>query len=155
MKFCYHCGKELLDDAVICPGCGCVTNSNTATNITINYIAELSNRVKINGIIWICIASLQIIVAITVNWIFGIIGILNLISAIKDLNYSRDVLTNQSGIVQRFEPLTGPIIILVYNIVFGGIIGVVGSIYYLVGIRSYVLNNKEKYLIYNVPNHEN
>ncbi len=23
MKFCEKCGKELLDEAVICPGCGC------------------------------------------------------------------------------------------------------------------------------------
>ena len=23
MKFCQHCGKELLDAAAICPGCGC------------------------------------------------------------------------------------------------------------------------------------
>ncbi len=24
MKFCSHCGKELLDEAVMCPGCGCM-----------------------------------------------------------------------------------------------------------------------------------
>lgn len=23
MKYCSHCGREVLDDAVICPGCGC------------------------------------------------------------------------------------------------------------------------------------
>ena len=23
MKFCSHCGKEVMDEAVICPGCGC------------------------------------------------------------------------------------------------------------------------------------
>lgn len=23
MKFCTHCGKEVLDDALICPNCGC------------------------------------------------------------------------------------------------------------------------------------
>lgn len=23
MKYCIHCGKEVLDDAIICPGCGC------------------------------------------------------------------------------------------------------------------------------------
>ena len=23
MKYCQHCGKEILDEAVICPGCGC------------------------------------------------------------------------------------------------------------------------------------
>ena len=36
MKFCQHCGKEILDEAVICPGCGCsvqVTNSTQATEV--------------------------------------------------------------------------------------------------------------------------
>ena len=36
MKFCQHCGKELLDEAVICPGCGCsvqATNSIQATEV--------------------------------------------------------------------------------------------------------------------------
>lgn len=26
MKFCSKCGKEIMDEAVICPGCGCSTN---------------------------------------------------------------------------------------------------------------------------------
>ena len=25
MKFCRHCGKEIMDEAVICPNCGCGT----------------------------------------------------------------------------------------------------------------------------------
>ena len=24
MKYCSSCGKELMDDAVVCPGCGCM-----------------------------------------------------------------------------------------------------------------------------------
>lgn len=27
MKFCQHCGNEVLDDAVICPKCGCSVNN--------------------------------------------------------------------------------------------------------------------------------
>lgn len=30
MKYCNHCGKELLDDAVICPSCGCSVQFNGA-----------------------------------------------------------------------------------------------------------------------------
>lgn len=29
MKFCSHCGKEIMDQAVICPGCGCSVQSTT------------------------------------------------------------------------------------------------------------------------------
>ena len=28
MKFCTKCGKELVDDAVICIGCGCAVEAN-------------------------------------------------------------------------------------------------------------------------------
>lgn len=152
MKYCTHCGKEIKDEAVVCLSCGCaIEYKSVSQSFTMDYIAELSKRVKINGIIWICIACIQIIMALTINWILGIIGILNLISAIRDLNYSKEVLTNQTGIIQRFEPIAGPIIILVYNVVFGGIIGVAGSIYYLVGIRGFVLNNKVNFLKYDLP----
>ena len=26
MKFCQKCGKEIIDEAVICPGCGCAVS---------------------------------------------------------------------------------------------------------------------------------
>ena len=29
MKYCSHCGKELLDEAVICPSCGCKAAQNS------------------------------------------------------------------------------------------------------------------------------
>lgn len=29
MKYCTHCGREILDEAVICPGCGCAVESTT------------------------------------------------------------------------------------------------------------------------------
>lgn len=35
MKFCSKCGKEIMDEAVICPSCGCaVTNSNAPATAT-------------------------------------------------------------------------------------------------------------------------
>ena len=34
MKFCQHCGKEILDEAVICPGCGCSVQPINATQAT-------------------------------------------------------------------------------------------------------------------------
>ncbi len=30
MKFCQKCGKEIAEEAVICPGCGCAISSQTA-----------------------------------------------------------------------------------------------------------------------------
>ena len=33
MKFCCHCGKEIMDEAVICPGCGCSVQTANSTQI--------------------------------------------------------------------------------------------------------------------------
>lgn len=34
MKYCTHCGKEVVDEAIICPNCGCsVQYGNTASNL--------------------------------------------------------------------------------------------------------------------------
>ncbi len=148
MKYCSHCGKELLDEAVICPNCGCATGyraSGQAQGNRASLVAELANKVKINGIIWLCIAGVQIILGITFNWILLIIGALNIYSGIQNLQYSNTVIENPTGIVQRFEPLTSPIITLIYNLLFGGVIGVVGSIYYLACIRGFVLNNRQAF----------
>ncbi len=30
--FCEHCGKELTDEAIVCPNCGCATDNYTAKN---------------------------------------------------------------------------------------------------------------------------
>jgi len=32
MKFCSKCGKELMDEAVVCPGCGCPVVDITQQN---------------------------------------------------------------------------------------------------------------------------
>ena len=144
MKYCTHCGKELLDEAVFCPGCGCTTNYKRTESVDGKALLNtLSQRINTNGIIWLVIGILQILGGIFYNWFLLIVGVLNLVSSIQGMKYSKTVLENPAGIVAKYEPLTGPIIILVYNLVIGGVIGVVGSIYYFVAIRSFVMENKQ------------
>ena len=46
MKFCQHCGKEIMDEAVVCPGCGCsVQNANN------NQVAEVDGSVSVGLVI--------------------------------------------------------------------------------------------------------
>ena len=142
MKFCTHCGKELFDEAVICTGCGCATGTAPAQAASADLVRKLAEKVKTNGIIWLVIGILQILGGIFANWLVLIVGVLNVVSSIQDMNYSKQLPENPTGIVQKFEPLAGPIITLISNLIFGGIIGVVGSIYYFVGIRSFVMENK-------------
>ena len=149
MKYCTHCGKELLDEAVVCVGCGCAVNSQTAPSVEsfavddASLLNTLSQRLNINGIIWLVIGILQVLGGIFMEgWFMLIVGALNIISSIQDMQYSKELLKNPKGIVAKFEPLTGPIITLIYNLVIGGVIGVIGSIYYFVAIRNYIMENK-------------
>lgn len=146
MKYCSHCGNEMMDEAVVCVKCGCSTspNNNTMGNQP-NLVQQLSDRVKINGIIWLVIGILQVLLGLYVNWTLLIVGVLNIVSSVQDINYSKSVIASPVGIVEKFKPLTGAIIVLAYNLVFGGVIGVVGSIYYLVGVRSFVLSNESAF----------
>lgn len=151
MKYCTHCGKELLDEAVICTNCGCkasdqnTQSSNSVFTDTTALLNTLSQRLNTNAIIWLVIGVLQILGGIFIDWFLLIVGVLNIISSVQDMNYSKTLSENSTGIVAKFEPLTGPIITLVYNLVIGGVIGVIGSIYYFFAIRNFVMENKEAF----------
>lgn len=67
MKYCSKCGKELMDEAVICVGCGCPVNSTPSVNTQKTQPAETSGMVT--GAI-ICAFLLPI-----VGLILGIIGV--------------------------------------------------------------------------------
>lgn len=67
-------------------------------------------------------------------------------SAVQDINYSKTLAANPVGIVEKVKPLTSAIISLIYNLVIGGIIGVAGSIYYLIAVRGFVLKNEQAFL---------
>ena len=158
MKFCTHCGKELLDEAVICPSCGCAVN-NVGVNVGVissgdgtALLNTLSQRVNTNGIIWLVIGILQILGGIFANWFLLIVGVLNIISSVRDMKYSKTLPENPTGIVAKFEPITGPVITLIYNLLIGGVIGVVGSIYYFVAIRNYVMENKQIFASFDAEN---
>lgn len=150
MKYCSQCGKEIFEDAVICVNCGCAVNSENKTlNFSTNsfdMLNTLSSRLNINGIIWLVIGILQIFGGIFINWFLLIVGTLNIISSIQDINYSKTMLEKPEGIVNKFEPLTGPVVILIYNLLIGGIVGIIGSIYYFIAVRNFVLENKEYFL---------
>lgn len=46
MKFCTKCGKELLDEAVVCPGCGCPVEGAQAAASTIEVNSANMNQVN-------------------------------------------------------------------------------------------------------------
>ena len=43
MKYCSHCGKELVDEAIVCPGCGCGVAGGTKAKVAANPAADVPN----------------------------------------------------------------------------------------------------------------
>lgn len=52
MKYCIHCAKELLDESVICPGCGCAVENKEIKK------EEKISTFKKNEKTWIIILSI-------------------------------------------------------------------------------------------------
>lgn len=128
-----------------------------------NIVEQLSGKVRAEAIIWTVIACIQYIfglILITQNsgmydsdetsaFVVGIVvilaAILNTLFSVANFEYSRKVLQNPVGIVNRFMPVGTVISTLIYNILFGGIIGIAGSIYAFT-IRSFVLTNEAQFI---------
>lgn len=161
MKYCQDCGARLSDNAKFCVACGFPVQAvdpsgtrqgsapvapNEMVGKTKTLVKKLSSRLMINGIIWIGIAAIQIVAGLCGAWPVLIVGVLNVISAILDMRISRRIRKYPVGIVRRFKPLVEPIIVLIYNLLIGGLIGVIGSIYYLVFIRGFVMENQSQFL---------
>ncbi len=103
-------------------------------------VEKYSTKVKTNAIIWLIIGIIQVCSMVTI-----VVGVLNIISATNGLKHSKAVLERPVGIANRVRPLAMPIIVLTYNLLFGGIIGVIGSIYYFVAIREFVLDREKEF----------
>ena len=167
--FCRYCGKELTEESAFCSHCGKSTSEQTSSGEYNTYtpstthplisgqelVKKFSERLQINSIIWIVVGGIQILLGIYFQWVFFMVGVLNLIIGILDLQYAKKVLQNPKGIVDRVRPLVGPIIVLIYNLLLGALLGIVGSVYYLVAIRGFVMENESQFLaIDNALNHQ-
>ena len=136
MKFCKNCGYGVEDTAPVCGNCGTAMDENNT--LTDEKLKTLSERIKLNGIIWIVVGALQVC-----SFVCVIVGVLNIISGIRDLNTSKTVFERRVGLVQAYTPIVSPVITLIYNVIFGGLIGIAGSLFYFLGIREYVMENKD------------
>lgn len=84
MKYCQKCGKEIMDEAVICPGCGCMVENNK-TNTTPSVSGASDKKVQISTILGS--------VGIAVAWFFALAGhvvsIVGIVMGIKDYKETR------------------------------------------------------------------
>ena len=160
-KFCEKCGSELVEGNKFCPSCGADVYNKSSDNVNnvINspekvrkLITQLSQKNQTNAIIWGALGVVQIIIAMCTITYYGfatgiwtlVVGILNVYSGYKDFTYSKELLKKPVAIISRYESATPIVIALIYNLIFGGIIGIAGSLYEI-SIRNFVLNNKTEF----------
>lgn len=159
--FCSECGKQYSDKAMACPNCGNPTHtiptpiqpqsqpqyataaefqmSNSAIS---SYAEKLATKEQTSGIIWTVIAVLQVIIGIAGVWFALIVAVINGFAAYNSFQKAKMVRNPYPGMVVEYEKqLTSLIIALVYNAIFGGVIGVAGNIFDLI-TRNYVLTNR-------------
>ena len=160
-KFCENCGSEWVEGNKFCPSCGADVYNKSSDNVNnvINspekvrkLITQLSQKNQTNAIIWGALGVVQIIIAMCTITYYGfatgiwtlVVGILNVYSGYKDFTYSKELLKKPVAIISRYESATPIVIALIYNLIFGGIIGIAGSLYEI-SIRNFVLNNKTEF----------
>lgn len=71
--------------------------------------------------------------------LYIIVAIINIASAVNDYKFSNEILVRPTCILDKYEPVWRFIASIIYNILFGGIIGCAGSFYEFFGIRAYVM----------------
>lgn len=73
MKFCEKCGKEIMDDAVVCPGCGCSVKSEKS---------QSANTGELNTTGFLVGGIILLAIGIIVGWVFNAwVGIIALLIA--------------------------------------------------------------------------
>ncbi len=168
-KFCPTCGAAVSgvsrtgrEDAAV--------SGRPVQQGTEELVLQLSKKVRVEAIVWCVVAAIQVLVGFTLinegsqldtlGSAFGIanagaersgMGVIILIVAAvnfyvcsRDFKYSKEVLDHPVGIVKKYRPLAGLVINLVYNLIVGGIIGAVGSVFWFI-TRSFVMNNEKEF----------
>ena len=168
-KFCPTCGAAVSgvsrtgrEDAAV--------SGRPVRQGTEELVLQLSKKLRVEAIVWCVVAAIQVLVGFTLinegsqldtlGSAFGIanagaersgMGVIILIVAAvnfyvcsRDFKYSKEVLDHPVGIVKKYRPLAGLVINLVYNLIVGGIIGAVGSVFWFI-TRSFVMNNEKEF----------
>ena len=164
--YCKSCGATLSGNTMVCPSCGQKLTSTGQMHSDTVGIVELPNpttnwlsrRVQANGIVWLFIALYLIIVGIVLIGVgYGVAmiacGVWNIIQSILDLRFSKQILhcnnmDRARAIIQSIDRSKGvTIFFLLLNLLAGGVLGVIGCIFWL-ALRSKALDRAPEMGVY-------
>ena len=115
-------------------------NNNNSIRPDYSLVKRLSDKLSTESTIWIVIAIFQILSCVGLP-----MGVYNIVVSIQQKKYSQKILNDPRGICATFEPLSGSIITLIFNMFFGALIGVAGSLYHIIGIRGFVMDHRDEF----------
>lgn len=97
MKFCQKCGKEIMDEAVICPGCGCAVVSPVETK-EVNYDDCVKGATTTNVVSGIILA-IGLICSLIVNaWLGGALCLVaEILALIPNSKLQKTLKSNLNG----------------------------------------------------------
>ena len=106
MKFCSKCGKELLDEAVICPGCGCPVDSGRPMPQDYKTVLHSTKIMFIVGLVLLGLGIFAWVANETLSVIYAVIGegIESILGARPTMRMYNtcDILANWSSVVFLF-----------------------------------------------------
>lgn len=138
-----------------------------------NYQAYCLNvlyqKIKSEAIAWIIVASIQaitgliyVLLGINLHMRFNIhnigptfvisgiiivvISIINFMNVYCDFSYIKEIKYSPVGIIEKYKSSKNLIFVLLYNLIFGGLIGIVGVIFGFI-TRNFVINNLNTFAI--------
>ena len=145
--YCRSCGAELPPNSNFCKACGSPTQGQTPPPQSQNpyqrhVCQKLCDMEHISAIIWGVIAVVQLLVGISIGKGFILaVGAWNIFAVYLTLQDAAAALQPSLDLVQKYkDSLSGLLGAMAWNLIAGGVIGVIGSIYEF-RIRQFVLSN--------------
>ena len=144
--YCPRCGAPYDSMTKLCSKCGANLVSNimfkqnkqmpsyedridTMYSDATYCVKALSKRARISGRIWSVIAIIQLVLSIICfPFPFWIAAILNIIWTVTRFKHSKLILVPNKELLSKYDS-TWYGLSYIYNILFGGLIGLVGNIY--------------------------
>jgi hypothetical protein len=116
---------------------GSPTSTSTQGDGAIQSIRSLE---QLSAVVWLIIGILQMLIGFAAPFLF-IAGIWNLFAAVTRFNLLKSIENRQKSVVVHYERITPLVIILIVNLLIGGVLGALWVIVDFI-IRDKVLTNR-------------